>query len=214
MITQEELNKTYKSNKSGQFKIVEYNGSHKVKIRFVLTGYIAITTMQVIKSGRARDVFTPSLMSVGYAGHGRHKKSIGGVHTKAYSAWSGMIKRCYSTSRQEKQPTYKGCSVCDEWHNFQNFADWYELNYTEGFELDKDVKVKGNKVYRPDRCSFISKADNVASATSKSFRMTSPHGDKIDIFNMSKFCRDMDLSRSEMSKAASGKIDNHKGWSR
>lgn len=70
-----------------------------------------------------------------------------------------MLKRCYDKNWKQKHPTYKDCTVCDEWHNFQNFAQWYEENYYEIpgeiMQLDKDILIKGNKVYSPDTCCFV-----------------------------------------------------------
>ena len=33
-----------------------------------------------------------------------------------YSRWKGMLVRCYSSNHKNKQPSYKGCTVCEEWH--------------------------------------------------------------------------------------------------
>lgn len=76
-----------------------------------------------------------------------------------------MLNRCYDTKRHEKQPTYKHCIVCDKWLNFQNFAKWYYENYyeIEGQKmcLDKDILYKGNKIYSPETCIFVSNDINV-----------------------------------------------------
>ncbi|ALY07069.1 hypothetical protein VmeM32_00078 [Vibrio phage vB_VmeM-32] len=77
-----------------------------------------------------------------------------------------MLGRCYDSKIQEKQPTYIDCSVCDEWHYFQNFATWYYDNYpkdgiSEKYQLDKDLKVNGNKIYSPETCLFVSHAVNL-----------------------------------------------------
>ena len=67
-----------------------------------------------------------------------------------------MLQRCYDNKTQEKYPTYKGCQVCEEWHNFQNFAKWFEENYYEvegeNIDIDKDILCKGNKIYSPQTC--------------------------------------------------------------
>ena len=70
-----------------------------------------------------------------------------------------MIYRCYSEKSQERHPTYKDVTVCEEWHNFQNFAEWMEDNYDpeimQGWQLDKDILFKGNKIYSPDTCRLV-----------------------------------------------------------
>lgn len=77
-----------------------------------------------------------------------------------YQKWVSMIKRCYSSKTQDKQPRYKGCTVCDEWLLFSNFKKWMEVQDWEGNELDKDLLKKGNKVYSPSSCLMVSREVN------------------------------------------------------
>lgn len=72
-----------------------------------------------------------------------------------YRKWLGMLQRCYSKKIQERQPTYKGCTVCEEWLLFSTFKRWMEEQEWEGRQLDKDFLVDGNKVYSPTTCVFI-----------------------------------------------------------
>lgn len=79
---------------------------------------------------------------------------------KAYKVWGGMLQRCYGTNSAIKYPRYVGCSVCEEWKSFQLFAKWFleQPNNSEKFpknELEKDILVKGNKVYSPETCCFV-----------------------------------------------------------
>lgn len=73
-----------------------------------------------------------------------------------YKTWSNMLKRCYSIKTQNNQPTYKGCSVTEEWLTFSNFRSWMEKQNFEGMHLDKDLLIEGNKVYSPETCIFVS----------------------------------------------------------
>ena len=70
-----------------------------------------------------------------------------------------MLERCYDPYRLNKYPTYIDCYVCDEWLCFQNFAEWFYQNYyeieNERMHLDKDILVKGNKIYSPETCVFV-----------------------------------------------------------
>ena len=65
---------------------------------------------------------------------------------------------------KKKDITYDDCIVCEEWHNFQNFAEWYEENYYEvdgkPTFLDKDILIKGNKIYSPQTCVFVPRLIN------------------------------------------------------
>ncbi len=72
-----------------------------------------------------------------------------------YRTWKSMLKRCYSDKHQEKHPTYKGCSVVEEWLTFSNFKAWMEQQDWKGKELDKDLLQKRNKIYSPETCIFI-----------------------------------------------------------
>ena len=76
--------------------------------------------------------------------------------TVVYSIWSGMLRRCYSDIELRKKPSYIGVTVCDEWHSLSNFKKWFDNNYVEGYQLDKDILANGtSKVYSPDTCCFI-----------------------------------------------------------
>jgi hypothetical protein len=82
----------------------------------------------------------------------------GDVGIPSYAAWTNMLTRCYSDTYQKKTPTYKSCSVCEEWEKYSNFEKWFnspDSGYREGYCLDKDIIVKGNKVYSPQTCCFV-----------------------------------------------------------
>lgn len=73
-----------------------------------------------------------------------------------YSVWYSMIARCYSKRLQAKLLTYVGCWVCEEWLYFSNFKVWMEAQNWQGLQLDKDLVLRGNKLYSPDTCIFVS----------------------------------------------------------
>ena len=90
--------------------------------------------------------------------------------------WRGIIMRCYSKAHHEKHPSYIGCTVCDEWLTFSNFKKWYQEHYIEGFDIDKDILVKGNKVYSPQTCCFVPKEINVLFQREKERPNNLPQG--------------------------------------
>lgn len=94
----------------------------------------------------------------------------GKVKCHYYHTWKRMLERCYSVKRHEKHPTYKGCSVCDEWLSFISFRSWMIKQDWEGKELDKDLLTHGNKVYSPANCMFVSNAINKLFTDSKAKR--------------------------------------------
>lgn len=73
----------------------------------------------------------------------------------------------------KNKPTYEGCTVCDEWLYFSNFKKWFDENYIEGFQLDKDIIIRGNKVYSPQTCCFVPKEINIISKIKVKEFMTS-----------------------------------------
>ena len=77
-----------------------------------------------------------------------------------YRTWKSMLERCYSTKYQERQPTYIGCTVSDEWLTFSNFRAWMMAQDWEGKQLDNDLLFEGNKVYSDKTCVFVSEVVN------------------------------------------------------
>ena len=101
----------------------------------------------------------------------------------AYRKWRTMLARCYSSRYQAMQGTYKDCRVCDEWLIFSNFKKWHDEHYKDGYELDKDILFKGNKVYSPNTCCYIPKFINTMLLSCKKVRGVLPvgvvkHGDR------------------------------------
>ena len=92
-------------------------------------------------------------------GEGKYNPYENSKLTKCYDAWRSMLQRCYGSKYKRKHSTYKECEVCEEWHNFQTFAHWYNDNYYEipgeRMHLDKDILFKGNKIYSPKTCIFV-----------------------------------------------------------
>lgn len=95
---------------------------------------------------------------------------------KSYRVWRDMIRRCYSQKAQIRNPTYIGCSVCDEWKHYSNFKKWFDLNYVDGYQLDKDILINGNKVYSPETCCFIPPYLNSLFNDSRKIRGLYPQG--------------------------------------
>ena len=78
--------------------------------------------------------------------------------TQMYRIWDCMLSRCYENG--DGAATYKDCYVCEEWLRISNFKKWYDENHVEGYHLDKDLLVKGNKIYSPQTCCFLPKEIN------------------------------------------------------
>ena len=79
---------------------------------------------------------------------------------KYYTAWIGMLGRCYSNKYLESYPTYIGTSVCSEWLSATAFKKWMEQQDWQGKCLDKDIVVPKSKLYSPETCAFVLEATN------------------------------------------------------
>lgn len=77
-----------------------------------------------------------------------------------YRTWASMLNRCHSAKYQESYPTYKGCTVSEEWLTFSNFKNWMEQQDWKGSQLDKDILFEGNKIYSADTCVFVTPSVN------------------------------------------------------
>lgn len=73
------------------------------------------------------------------------------------------LRRLYQSvlKRVGKAPSYLDCTV--EWKSEGEFIRWAteQVGYDRGFELDKDILVKGNRIYGPDTCTFVPAEINV-----------------------------------------------------
>lgn len=76
----------------------------------------------------------------------------------SYKIWKGIIGWCYLYNNRLKDKSYQDCEVCEEWLQFSNFYNWFynpENGYKDGYNIDKDILVKGNKLYSPQTCCFV-----------------------------------------------------------
>ena len=148
--------------------IVEYTDSMNIVVEFQdVFKMKKVTTYHKFKTGNVSNPYDRKVCGVGYIGQGKYGSGTKYNKDNCYSVWSRMIVRCYDpyVINRDAGLSYKDCTVCEEWHNFQNFAKWYEENYYEipgeKMCLDKDLLVRGNNVYSPDTCVFIPERINI-----------------------------------------------------
>lgn len=78
-----------------------------------------------------------------------------------YNLWTNVLKRCYSENLLEKRPTYRDVTMDNDWLYMTRFIDDvskipnYDKWKTDGWNLDKDILVKGNRHYSKDTCCFV-----------------------------------------------------------
>ncbi|AFQ96434.1 hypothetical protein [Bacillus phage vB_BceM_Bc431v3] len=146
------------NNEGHRMKCVEYRSSKDITVEFD-NGCRVVTRWRYFVEGAVRNLTHPVVYGVGFVGIGTYKTQENGTDSKPYVIWHGMLRRCYEEVPTKRNSAYQGCTVDKEWHNFQNFAKWYEENFyqvgDEVMHLDKDILVKGNRVYSPDTCIFV-----------------------------------------------------------
>ena len=131
-----------------------------------------------------------------------------------YQTWVDMLKRCYSKKHQESKPTYKGCTVSEEWLLFSNFRAWMVEQDWEGFQLEKDLLIRGNKIYSPETCVFVTSQVNNFILEGGRSRGEWPIGVYWDSANL-KFkavCRNPFTRKSEHLGRFSCEYEAHKAW--
>lgn len=179
-MAKERVGEKHLSRQGELFEIVAYRGAKDCDITNE-KGDLLCRRYNDIKIGKFKNPYFPIVQGVGYIGVGKHKSYLETeVKNRAHNIWTAMFARCYSKNEQIKSPSYIGCSVDEQWHNFQNFAEWYEDNWKpymdKTWQLDKDILQKGNKVYSPDNCCFVPNVLNSLLSKSKASRGNLPIG--------------------------------------
>ena len=160
------LNETRLNNNGEEMIIVRYGGRHDIDVKFQDGTIIEHKQYENFKNGKIKNPMTPIIYGVGFIGVGDYKTcDENGKITRCHTTWKHMYQRCYDPKCQEKCQTYKGCTVCEEWNDYQEFGKWFDENYyevgNERMALDKDILHKGNKVYSPNTCIFVPHSINV-----------------------------------------------------
>ena len=155
--------KVISTKKSGDFVVKKYVNALEVHVEFVSTGYKTVAAAKEVRNGSVEDPLFPRVAGVGFMGIGVHNGTFEGTNknTPVYEAWRGILRRCYDPSCKSYS-IYEDVEVCEEWHNFQNFADWFcaQEHNDKGFVVDKDLKMFGNRVYSPNMCTLVPVAVN------------------------------------------------------
>lgn len=112
------------------------------------------------KKGEVKNPYDKTVMGVGYLGVGNHKTGVmKGKPNPIYDVWKDMLARCYREKVRHLHPAYYGkCTVCEEWLNFQVFAEWYVKHWykvNERLHLDKDIINPKSKLYSHDTCLLV-----------------------------------------------------------
>lgn len=169
------------NNQGNLMRIVSYNSYADVVVEFQDEYKAKIhTSYYMFSIGNVRNPYHPNVYGVGAIGN-KYKIRKDGKQIKEYEAWHSMLCRSFDEKYKIKEPTYQGVTCCKEWLLFENFYEW--IHSQENFDkwlngkqwaLDKDILVKGNKIYSPETCCLV--PQNVNQLFFKRATSTHPTG--------------------------------------
>lgn len=188
-----------KTNYQGlKMQIIEYRNHRDITVLFS-DGKKRKTSYIEFKRGSVKDLYFPSVYGVGYTGEEYPRKG----NELVWSGWQHMMERCYNkNSSRYKFYGAIGVRVCEEWHNFSNYAKWYYDNcydIDEPLSVDKDILNRDSKIYSPDTCIIIPRKIN------QSFPHITPDGkEKIPVYR-----RESGRYRARMNNYNIGTYDTY-----
>lgn len=152
--------------------LVEFNDSCKTQIR---------AEVVQLRRGTLSNPNHPKTLGVGFMGIGPYVAKIDGEMTKEYTLWFNMLQRSTVAGRAggAVPKSYNDKTHDTQWCNFQEFAEWcqWQVGFgNTGWELDKDLLIKRNKVYSPETCVFLPNEINRFLTRGESVRGDCPIG--------------------------------------
>ena len=178
MVAEKYEGKVFMTQHHGELIVLEYEKYSKVLVKFLKTSYETVTTMGCVKKGLVKDKLLPLKVTGGFLGN-VGKKDKCSDSSKEYVKWVNMMYRCYGGENTSYYPAYKDCTVSDNFKDFTYFKEWCskQIGFSEkGWHLDKDILVKGNKLYSEDTCCFVPKEINLLFGKSAKYRGDCPIG--------------------------------------
>ena len=170
------------NNEGYEFVIIEYNNARDVTIQFQDEHKAILEHKRYFccEDGSIKNPYHPNKYG-GYIGQGKYKsRDEQGNKTKCYRTWMNRLKSCYDKEVWKEFPNYEYCFFNKDMLDFQKFGEWFDNNYYEiegeTMHLDKDILVKGNKEYAPDKMIFVPERINTLFCKSDASRGEFPIG--------------------------------------
>ena len=151
--------KLFQTNNFGEVMVLKYINKSKVVIKFTTTGSIREVRAEHLKTGNIKDYTLGTVFGVGVLGEGFQRADSSSL---TYKIWVSMLQRCYLATA-DKYSSYVMCSVSETFKHYPTFKTWCETQVGFGsvdsngkqFQLDKDIILRGNKLYSEDTCCFV-----------------------------------------------------------
>lgn len=92
----------------------------------------------------------------------KYPSRANGKDTREYSLWAGVLERC-TEKLCTNFPTYTGVTCSENFKSYSFFYDWCQgqVGFASvdengrSWQIDKDILIKGNKLYSEDTCVFV-----------------------------------------------------------
>lgn len=152
MSNNKHIGKKFITNEGYTIEIIDVITNRNITIRFEDGNIREGVDMSSITKGKIKNLNHRSHMGIGYLGYGKYNRK---ENYKYYKIWDKMLRRNYDEKTVNRRISYTKSKMCEEWKNFQNFAEWCNENYIEGWTLDKDLLSKSEKIYSPETCCFL-----------------------------------------------------------
>ena len=186
-------------------KIIIYNDANDIIVEFqdeykgkVHTNYYSF------KHKSVKNPYHPEVCKVGIIGSKYMSRLPHGKPTKEYETWRGILRRCFDDKRKSLQPTYKNITCCEEWLLYENFYEWLHSqdNFnkwldSDGWAIDKDILIKGNKIYSHNTCCLVPKNVNNLFIKSQNVRGEYPIGVGKQYKNFTAKCQNPFTGKTE-----------------
>lgn len=190
-VTMISVGQVIKAKKGFDYQVIEIINSRKVFVKFLDEfGAVVKGTACQAATGQLINPCGRYTYGVGYIGQGPYKTTENGKPLKRFKCWQSMFERVYGG--RETSPSYADVKVNLVWHCYQVFAEWFDNNYVEGWQLDKDIRIKGSREYGPESCCFVPREINNKSA----FKISTQNKYNLGVY----YCSRDDLYLSMESK--------------
>lgn len=146
-----------------EMECVNYINANNITVKFNEPSYLTNSCWSNFIKGKIRNPYMKTIYGVGAIGTKYPTRTNTNQRNKEYSTWCDLLYRVYGCKdNNTTAKRYKSCTVCNDWMLYENFYEW--LHEQQNFDkwlngdrwcLDKDILVKGNKIYEPDKCCLV-----------------------------------------------------------
>ena len=138
-------------NKNGSEMIISaYRGNKDIDVYFPQYEWTAKNReYKSFRNGEIRCPYEPSVMKRGYIGVGEYLPYMNGKASTEYRSWKSILHCCYDPNHED-YPYYgeEGYTICNEWLDFQTYAQWYKDNH---YNLKNQQVILSSKIMNEDK---------------------------------------------------------------